>query len=512
MAMVASYSAIDSNDEDINHPNSGKKSSLSVWLERIPLGWYHNRLLLICGLGNMADGMEVSLLGFLGACVGENWNLSTAEVASIMSVVFAGELFGGLIWGPLGDKFGRRPISIIALAVVSAFGILTSLAPNLPILLVFQFFVGIGVGGMAVTFDLLAEMLPTSHRGSYLIYLQGFWTIGSAFVTIFAWMLLSNHGWRALALVTVVPVSISLICSIVYLPESPRWLLVHGRTSEAEEVVRQMAAVNKMHIDEVSLQAADAGSVAHQQSTTAVSEILGTLSDLMVFVSPAYIKLTLPLWTVWFTFGFGYYGVVLLVVKLFQKKSELNTGEICDFDYGNILLNSSSEVVAVVMLFILIDKWGRVSTMSFMFCIAGISAFFFGFELNYTALMIVSVCARISSMGTNLSTWVATCELFPTEMRASGHALATAMERLGSLLSPFLIHSRIGLSAIGITLAVINGIGMGCTLCLPETKGVDLDTILLADPADDSNSDMLNCTPQSCLHSGKYSEEDNDEL
>ena len=55
------------------------------------------------------------MLGFLGACVGENWNLSTAEVASIMSVVFAGELFGGLIWGPLGDKFGRRPISIIGI-------------------------------------------------------------------------------------------------------------------------------------------------------------------------------------------------------------------------------------------------------------------------------------------------------------------------------------------------------------------------------------------------------------
>ena len=61
-------------------------------------GWFHWRLLLITGLANAADGMEVSLLAFMSVCAGLDWDLSDSQVASIASVVFAGELVGSLIW------------------------------------------------------------------------------------------------------------------------------------------------------------------------------------------------------------------------------------------------------------------------------------------------------------------------------------------------------------------------------------------------------------------------------
>ena len=98
------------------------------------------------------------------------------------------------IRGPLADIYGRKRISVYSIIVVCIFGYLSAVAPNFIVLILFRFGVGIGVGGMAVPFDLLAELLPTSHRGRFLIYLQGFWTLGAAYVVTMAWLLMDRGG------------------------------------------------------------------------------------------------------------------------------------------------------------------------------------------------------------------------------------------------------------------------------------------------------------------------------
>lgn len=105
---------------------------------------------------------------------------------------------------------------------------MSGVAPNFGVLLTFRAMVGFGVGGSTIPFDLLAEFLPNSHRGRFLIYIEYFWTIGSMFVAATAWLLLSSEGWRVLVFVTAIPVTLSLVFSIFVLPESPRWLLEKG--------------------------------------------------------------------------------------------------------------------------------------------------------------------------------------------------------------------------------------------------------------------------------------------
>ena len=101
-------------------------------------------------------------------------------------------------------------------------GFLSGAAPNYPSLLVFRTLCGFGVGGSTIPFDLLAEFLPNSHRGRFLIYIEYFWTLGSMFVAGVAWVLLSSSGWRVLTYVTAIPVAVSLVGSVFVLPESPR--------------------------------------------------------------------------------------------------------------------------------------------------------------------------------------------------------------------------------------------------------------------------------------------------
>jgi MFS family permease len=93
-------------------------------------------------------------------------------------------------------------------------------------------------GALIVPFDILAEFMPSSHRGRFSMFISYFWTIGSVFVASFAWILLSRgYSWRILVYVTAAPVALSSIASILYLPESPRWLVVQGRHKEAQEVI-----------------------------------------------------------------------------------------------------------------------------------------------------------------------------------------------------------------------------------------------------------------------------------
>jgi MFS transporter, putative metabolite:H+ symporter len=136
---------------------------------------------------------------------------------------------------------------------------------------------------------LLAEFLPNSHRGRFLIYIEGFWTLGSIFVAGMAWMALSSEGWRVLTLCTAIPVCMSSFACVALLPESPRWLVTQGRDKEAAEVIRYAAAVNGFSLPDFRLDPN-----VEKEEHVPFSE----------FMKPSQIRLTIPLWIVWTCFGY----------------------------------------------------------------------------------------------------------------------------------------------------------------------------------------------------------------
>lgn len=105
----------------LNSPeSSGPIFSLDEILEKIPLGFFHYRLLIVCGMSFMADAMEVTLLSFISTCAGSDWDLADSEIALIASIVFIGVLVGSLFWGPFADRFGRRYAFIFGLSTSSS--------------------------------------------------------------------------------------------------------------------------------------------------------------------------------------------------------------------------------------------------------------------------------------------------------------------------------------------------------------------------------------------------------
>lgn len=441
------------------------EKTLDSILDSMPISYFHFRLILICGLSFMADAMEVSLLSFTSTCAGEEWNLSYHEKATITGVVFIGELIGSLFWGFIADKYGRKVAFIFCGLLISGGGFLSASSMTYQQLLLFQFVVGSGVGGIHVPFDLLAEFLPSNKRGKYLNFIQYFWTIGSLLVAGLAWATLTTHGWRFLTLMTAIPVTISSIACFVYLPESPRWLLTKGKTVEAKHILLCVAASNGTFLEPFTL-------VTELNASTSSKEKQVNILDLIKTKESRWISC--PLWAVWGLFGLSYYGIILLVSRMYTSV-RVGDGGACAFDYQAIFINSSAEIVGVFLSSAMVDSLGRRPTQVLLYSLGGAAVALMCAPLSFSAGACTGFVARLAVMGASCATWVVTPELYPTEMRATAHSVCNSACRVGAFCSPYLVFSAAPVLAVGLALGAANLLAAAASALLPETCGRALD-------------------------------------
>jgi MFS family permease len=473
-------------------------------LEKNPVGYFHYLLFLLCGMNFMSDALEVNLLSFLSSCASEEWNLSNTQQASITSVVFAGIIAGSMIWGSFADRFGRRIAFISSGTVIAIGGILTCLAPSFPYLLAFRGLVGFGIGGSNISFDLLAEYLPPNNRGSLLIFIEYFWTFGSMLVTGVAWLFLSKYGWRLLAGITVIPIIFTVIFSIFYLPESPRWHLLQGNYDEAKNVIEwayvqngvslaQIFGDNIRIVDEKHINAghksagyeANAASPLLSKDLSMVGDsnqsfkehIESDLSYWNIILDKKIRKVTIPLWCVWTLFGFTYYGLILFVARVYSNNSSNgdDNAATCSFDYGSIFINSLSELIGTSFGVVLIDRIGRVNIQIVFYLLSGLFVAMVSVpNLSSGTIIAVAFVGRLCIMTASSSTWVLTPELYPTEYRTFGHAICVSMSKVGAFISPYIVVSTFSIPAVATILGIANALAVVSVYFLPDSTGLSL--------------------------------------
>ncbi len=316
------------------------------------------------------------MLSFLSVCAGVEFQLSNFEIASISSVVFAGQVFGTLFWGPVADRFGRKNTFLGATAVISIFGILSGLSSNFLSLLIFRATVGFGIGSTTLSPDILVEFLPIAARGKYLLSLQYFWTLGSVLLILLAWVLLREGNWRILTIFAAVPMTLAGLVGYFYLRESPRWLVTRGRCAEACDVLRYAASINCVDIGELNFVNSQPEAVVDN------GKMFGLYSDLLQG-DTRFVTICTAL--VWVSFGFLYYGIVLFVTRLYKSNS---TTDHCSFRFVPMLQNCLAEPVGLTLALFVINTWGRVRLQYIGYTIASICVFFMGiFYENQGLLM-----------------------------------------------------------------------------------------------------------------------------
>uniref|UniRef100_A0A672ZRV6 Synaptic vesicle 2-related protein-like n=1 Tax=Sphaeramia orbicularis TaxID=375764 RepID=A0A672ZRV6_9TELE len=434
-------------------------------LEFIGFGKFQWKISLLTGLSWIADAMEMMILSILGPQMHCEWRLPSYEVAFITSVVFIGMGISSSIWGKISDNYGRKTGLIICMCWTLYYGLLSAFVPVYGWLLVLRGLVGFGIGGAPQAVTLYSEFLPVKARGICIMLIAGFWAIGAVFEVLLALLVMPTLGWRWLLGLSTLPMAL-FICLCNWLPESPRFDVLAGRREKAMLTLSRIAKDNGKSLPQGTL-------IAFKQNSR------GRIQDLF---SAQYWRTTLLLWFIWFGNAFSYYGIVLLTTELFQAGDSSKIEPSCSFecryltadDYRDLLWTTLAEFPGLLVIIVVIDRIGRKRSMAlcfFMFslCIVPLYAC-----IGRLAITILIFIARASISGGYQVVFVYTPEVFPTETRALAMGTASAMARVGALITPFVAQVMLRTSTY-LTLSVYCGCSLlagGASLVLPiETLG-----------------------------------------
>jgi len=210
--------------------------------EDAPLGPAHWGLMSVLVIALVIDIMKPATLGFTLPGMMSEYHVSKAVVSSFPFSALAGTVLGSIIWGTLADVYGRKAtilLSAVMFVGTSICGAMPSLAWNVGMC----FMMGVAAGGMLpVTYALLAEMMPSRHRGWALVLVGGLGAVGGYFAaSTFSAILQPFFGWRILWLLNL-PTGLSLVILGAFIPESAKFLLARGRREEARAVMERFGS------------------------------------------------------------------------------------------------------------------------------------------------------------------------------------------------------------------------------------------------------------------------------
>lgn len=209
-------------------------------------GWnrVHTAITAALGIGWLLDAFEVTIVNNVIGALRNLWHLTNLEASWILSIWFVGIMVGAYLFGYLADRFGRRRLFLLTLVLYGIFTFLTAFAWGYRSFMFLRSLTAVGVGAEYAAINAaISEFIPARHRGKTNAAVMNFWPLGAILAALVTLYLLNNLspdiGWRAAFGFGAV---IALVTGILrrYIPESPRWLLLHGKAAAAEAVVENV--------------------------------------------------------------------------------------------------------------------------------------------------------------------------------------------------------------------------------------------------------------------------------
>ncbi len=214
-------------------------------LDALPWGSFHTLVVAALGVTWILDGLEVTLAGAVSGALKDSpvLQFSNTDIGIVASAYVAGAVLGAMLFGWLTDRLGRKKLFFITLAVYLVATAATAFTWNFWSFVICRFVTGAGIGGEYTAINsTIQELIPARYRGWTDLVINGSFWIGAAIGAIGSIVLLDpavlggDLGWRAAFLIGAV-LGIVVFLMRMWIPESPRWLMTHGRIAEAEAIV-----------------------------------------------------------------------------------------------------------------------------------------------------------------------------------------------------------------------------------------------------------------------------------
>jgi benzoate transport len=419
-------------DEDVSH----RWSRLSL------------QVVGLCFFINAVDGMNVFLMSYLAPSLTKDWSLSPATLGEVFSAALVGMAIGGLILAPLGDRYGRRPLILASLLMMSAGMVFSGFAAGVFVLLLARVLVGTGIGTvLACMTALVAEFAPPHRRSFAVGLLQGGYPIGATITGFVTAAALVHHSWRAILLFSGFGSLVFFPLAFFLLPESAAFL-AHLRGRGA------LTPLNYMNhpLDEPSPDPAPSFNNPAREK-----HVLSTLLGRQLRHD------TLFLWCAIF---FGYmvlYSIVSWIPKLAVDAGLNPSAGI----YAGSIYNIGA-FVGTVLLARLADSAGlKLLITFFLVAAAALLLLFGGLSMPVPAVLCTAFAIGVTLQGGFNGIYpLATC-VYPVKVRSSGLGWAMGLGRSGAVLGPmlagFILSRHVPLPGLFLTLAVSLLIAAACT-------------------------------------------------
>jgi MFS family permease len=426
------------------------ESQVPARLDRLPFSRWHWLVIAALGITWILDGLEVTIVGNIAEVLTDpesGLGLTEGQVGYAGGIYIAGACTGALFFSYLTDRYGRKKLFLITLAIYLFFTVLTAFSWNFWSFVVFRFLAGTGIGGeYSAIYSAIDELMPARLRGRVALWISGSYWGGAAIGSLLSVVILNAaflgtfYGWRvAFGLGAILGIAVLLIRR--YIPESPRWLATHGRNDQAEQVAGDVEEQVKRYNDVDELPPID----EEKTITIEQRESIG-FTPIFRAMFQMYPKRTVL-------------GLVLMGTQAFLYNAVL-------FTYGLILANyfgvpgtnvglylavfAVGNLAGPLLLGRFFDSVGRVPMIAGCYITSGALLAISGYLFHQDALSGVTLTAIWTVMfffasSAASAAYLTVSEVFPMEIRAMAIAVFYAIATgLGGITGPIIFGQLIG--------------------------------------------------------------------
>jgi MFS transporter, AAHS family, 4-hydroxybenzoate transporter len=386
-------------------------SAVDHALEHQPLGALQIRVAVICGLIQMCDGYDVGSIGWSVPSLTHVWHIAPSAFALAFLWSNVGVMAGALLAGPIGDRFGRKPLLMMSVTLFGIASLASSVSPSLGFLAATRFFTGAGIaGGFAGTVALTGDYTPQRMRALMIMLtftgapLGGF--VGGQLVAL---LLGQGFAWPIIFVIGGVFPLVLLVITALWLPESPRLLATRANLAPYHRALLQRLAI------------VPSPGGPHVRDTAPGNPLVLLFSD----------GLALPTTLLWVMFFCSLLDLFLFVFWL-PEVLHLVGMTPAQSVFASSLYGLGG-ILAVLYLGWLIDRFGaRALSVHFAVGIAFISLIAL-VALPYFALLLAVLLAGVTVLGSQTGLNATCGKFYPSRIRARGYGFATGVGRLGGI-------------------------------------------------------------------------------
>jgi MFS transporter, PHS family, inorganic phosphate transporter len=448
-------------------------------LDGTKINRFQLKIMFVSGMGFFTDAYDLFVIGIVVELLTPEWRLSTTQVSWINSATLLASAVGAIVFGRIADILGRKRIYGYEVLILAIGALASAFSPNYTFLLVCRVILGIGIGGdYPVSATIMSEYSGKQTRGrmvGLVFAMQGAGLIVGPLVAaiLLASGLSGGYTWRILLALGAIP-GLAVFYLRRQIHETPRFAMAGGAADEAEAAIAN---------------ATGARAAPRAAAESRARHVQGALDGFKTLAAhPRMLAWLIGTAGAWLLLDFCYYGNTISTPEILRLVNPHAS------DLYNVLIQLAIFAVFAVpgyiVAILLLDKTGRKSIQLLGFGMMGLMFLLIGLipgatTTAITFILLYGVSYFFTEFGPNTTTFVYPAELFPVDVRTTGHGLSAGAGKLGAFLGAFLfpdfLASSLGLRGAQIIAGVVAVAGLILTLLLlPEPKGRSLEELSAA--------------------------------